>query len=435
MTEVISTGYTPRSVQALLHARLKRFNVIVAHRRLGKTVFSINEIIDQALRCPRKSPRYAYISPTYSQSKRVAWDMLKDFTKALPGVVTHEQALSVTVPRPQFDDEIKITLLGGDNPDSIRGIYLDGCVLDEVAQIDPRVWTEVVRPALSDRLGWAVFIGTPQGTNAFKKLYDHAKNGENKNWFAALYKASQTGIIPPEELDDMKAEMPEEEYAQEFECSFNAALKGAYWGKEITALEEGGKITNVAHDPALQVDTFWDLGISDMTTIWFTQQTGLEVRVIDYYEMSGVGLDHYAKVLKEGHRSAYNYRDHNFPHDGAARDLSSGKDRAAVMRELGIRVYVRPKYDVYDTINAARLLLPKCYFDEGRCHKGLEGLKGYERTWDSKNQVYQERPKHNWASHPADAFRLLAMCLKPGEDRLNSKKMKRYADNDWDIFG
>lgn len=435
MTEIISTGYTPRPVQEQMHRDLRRFNVIVAHRRLGKTVFSINEIIDQALRCTRKSPRYAYISPTYSQSKRVAWDMLKDFTKNLPGMYTNEQALTVAIPRPEFKDEIKITLLGGDNPDSIRGIYLDGAVLDEVAQIDPRVWSEVVRPALSDRMGWAVFIGTPYGANAFKKLYDHAKDPANKNWYGVIHKASVTGIIPEEELADMKAEMPPEEFSQEFECSFTAALKGSYWGSIIEDIEDKGQVSKVPHDPALQVDTAWDIGISDMMTIWFVQQTGLEVRIIDYYEMSGMGLDHYARILKEGHRSKYNYRDHNFPHDMSARELSSGKSRSQVMRDLGVRVYVRPKYDVYDSINAARLLLPKCYFDVEKCAKGIEGLKAYERVWDGKNQVYQERPKHNYASHPADAFRLLAMCLKPGEDRLNRKKMQRYADTKWNIFG
>ena len=432
---VINTGYEPRPFQAYLHAKLKRFSVVVAHRRFGKSIFSINEIIDKALRNNLKNPKYAYIAPTYAQAKKVLWDAAKDYTKNFPGVLSHEQEMKITIPRPQYDDKITIALFGGDSPDSLRGIYLDGAVVDEVSQIDPRVWTEVLRPALSDRLGWCLFIGTPQSKNYFYKLYEHAKKEENKDWFAGIYKASQTGIIPQEELDDMRAIMDESEYEQELECSFSSGMRGAYWAKDIEALEKNDQVGLVPHDPALLVDTAWDLGVSDMTTIWFVQQYRQEIRIIDYYEANGMGLDHYVRVLKEGHRSKYSYREHNFPHDGSARDLSSGKTREQVMRDLGMRVYVRPRYDVADSINAVRMMLPKCYFDESLCSVGLNGLKNYQRIWDAKMQVYQPKPRHDAASHPADAFRLLAMCLKPGEDRIDRRKMKRYAENDWDIFG
>ena len=443
MKNIISTGYEPRPLQQAIHSSLKRFNVLVCHRRFGKTVLAINEIIDQSLRNTRKNPRYAYVAPTYGQAKRVAWDYLKEYTRNFPEVITHEQDLAVTIPRPQYDDKIKITLLGSENPDSIRGIYLDGAVIDEIADCDPRIFSEVVRPALSDRLGWCIFIGTPKGTNHFFRLYELAKanilsafaKNTKPEWFCQLYKASQTGVIPVEELESMRLEMSEEEYAQEMECSFNAALKGAYWGKQIEELENKKQICKVPHDPALLVDTFWDLGIDDTTTIWFTQQVRSEVRIIDYFEMNGMGLDYYARILKEGERAKYNYREHNWPHDGGSKDLSSGKERSTTMRELGVRVTVRPRYDVADSINAARLLLPRCYFDESATAKGLTSLKNYQRVWDAKNQIFQDKPKHDWASHGSDAFRLLAMCLRPGEDRDNRHKMKRVADNNWNIFG
>jgi phage terminase large subunit len=434
MNEVLQTGYSPRRLQAYLHANMKRFNVLVCHRRFGKTVFAINEIIDRALRNPMKDPQYGYIAPTYGQAKKVAWEYLKEYTRNFPDVKPHEQDLTVTIPRPQYGDKIKIMLLGAENYDNIRGIYLDGVVLDEFADMFPEVWGKVVRPFLTDRKGWAIFIGTPKGANHFYERYKQAKENVSGNWFCEVFKASSTGIVNAEELMALRSEMSEEEYNQEFECSFSAAMVGSYWGKQMELLETREQITKVPHDPALQVDTFWDLGVSDTTTIWFTQTFRQEVRIIDYFEMSGMGLDYYAKILREGHRKEYTYRDHNWPHDGASRDLSSGKERSTMMRELGVRVYVRPKYDVADSINAARLLLPKCWIDESKCVKGIEALKNYEREYDTKNKIFRDRPKHNWASHGADAFRLMAMCLKQDKDRIDKRNLKRYAENTWSIF-
>jgi hypothetical protein len=191
----ITTGYEPRPLQAKLHLALTRFNVLVIHRRFGKTVFSINEMIDKGLRNPLKNPQYAYFAPFYGQAKRVAWDYLKDYTKNLPGVITNEADLRVEIPRPATGDKIRFMLLGADNPGAIRGIYLDGAILDEYAEMDPTVWGQVIRPTLSDRLGWAIFIGTPKGQNHFHEVYNKAQI--NDTWFTALYKATDTNIIDP----------------------------------------------------------------------------------------------------------------------------------------------------------------------------------------------------------------------------------------------
>lgn len=431
----ISTGYNPRPLQAVLHSKLKRFNVLVMHRRFGKTVFSVNEMLDQALRCPHKDPQYAYIAPTYGQAERIAWDMLKSYTREIPGVEYNQQKLTCTIPRKDRKDRIKIFLMGSENPDTIRGMYLDGAILDEFAEQDPRVWGQVVRPALSDRKGWAIFIGTPRGQNHFYDVKKVAEENASGNWFTSTYKASQTKILPVEELEEMKAEMSEEEYDQEMECSFTAALIGSYFGKLISQITAKGQIGKVPHDPALLVDTFWDLGVGDTTTIWFVQQFRQEVRVIDYYEMAGEGLPHYAKILKEGHRKEYNYRDHNWPHDGGSRDLSTGKERSVTMRELGVRVRVHKKHALSDGIDAARRLLPKCFFDETRCKRGIEALTNYQKKWDGKNKIFLDSPLHNWASHGADGFRVLAMALKPGDDRSEyRKKLPQTTQYEYDIF-
>lgn len=433
--KAVSTGYTPRPLQAVLHSRLRRFNVLVMHRRFGKTVFSVNELLDRGFRCARLNPQFAYVAPTYGQAERIAWDMFKTHLKDIPGVEFNQQKLTAMIPRPHMGDRIKIFLLGAENPDSLRGMYLDGVILDEYAQCDPRIWTEVIRPALSDRRGWAIFIGTPKGENHFYDVLQVAKKNESGQWFWAIMKASQTRVIPPEELNEMRATMTEDEYNQEFECSFQAALSGAYFGRELFKAENTGRIGKVPHDPRLLVDTFWDLGVSDTTTVWFVQQYRQEVRLIDYYEMGGEGLPHYAKMLKEGHRSEYSYRNHEWPHDGGSRDLSTGKERSETMRELGWTVNVHEKYDVADTIDAARLLLARCYFDEVLCERGISALKNYSKRYDDKNKIWLKTPLHNWASHGADGFRLLAMALTPGEDRSEDRRnLPRQSQSSYNVF-
>jgi phage terminase large subunit len=426
----ILTGYLPRPHQELLHLSLKRFNVIVCHRRFGKTVFSLNEMIDQAMRCSKKSPQYAYIAPTYGQAKRVAWDMLKDFTKNIPGYNPNEQDLKVELHRPALGDKIKIILLGAENPGSIRGIHLDGVILDEYAEMHPEVWSQVVRPALSDRQGWGIFIGTPKGYNNF---YDVYKNAENQqDWFRAMYKASETKILPQSELDAARLVMTEEEYEQEYECSFGAALIGAYYAKQIKKAEDEKRISRVAYDKAVPVSTFWDLGIGDTTAIWFVQAVGREYHVIDFLESSGVGLDWYVKQLKD---KEYIYDEHVLPHDAAARELGSGKSRQETLAGYGLgRMRILERHDVDDGIHASRMIFDKCWFDDQKCKRGLDALRAYERKWDSKNNIFSAKPLHNWASHPADAFRTFAMgCRGPGL-RNYGRDLPRSADSDYDMF-
>ena len=240
-----------------------------------------------------EAPRFAYLAPYYRQAKNVAWDYLKRFTREIDDIRHHETEL-----RCDFPNGARITLYGADFPDRLRGLYFDGIVLDEFAQMEPRIWSEVIRPALADRLGWAVFIGTPRGRNAFWKLYDRARR--DKDWFTAIYRASETGLIGGKELAAARKEMSEEEYEQEFECSFEAPLSGSYYGKLMAQVESTQRIREVPWDPALPVTTAWDLGIGDSTAIWFCQQLGAEVRLIDYLECSGVGLDYYAKACRSG---------------------------------------------------------------------------------------------------------------------------------------
>ena len=424
----VDVGYTPRPFQAYLHNSLRRFNVLVCHRRFGKTVFSIMETIDRAFRNDRKNPQYAYIAPTYGQAKRVAWEYFKEFTRHIPGMKAHEQELRIDIPRPDKDDKIRFMLLGAENPDSLRGIYLDGVILDEYAQCDPTIWGQVIRPALSDRLGWGIFIGTPKGQNHFYDIYNAAIGLDN--WYVACYKASDTGVVAQEELNEARATMSKEEYEQEYECSFSAALIGSYYGSYINDLEENGQITNVPHDPNIGVETYWDLGIGDSTSIWFIQRVGKEVHVIDYLEESGKGLEWYSKKLKE---LPYAYDYHYIPHDGAARELGTGRTRQETLQEHGIRTYIVPRQAVDDGINAVRLALPACWFDKIKCKRGIAALKNYQRKWDAKNKMFVGKPLHDWSSHAADAFRQFGLSYNPQRKKGN-KDLPRQANSDYSIF-
>lgn len=396
--------FSPRAQQREILDNLKRFSVLVCHRRFGKTVLCVNQLIRAALSSRQHNPRFAYICPLFKQAKQVAWDYLKHYTDPIPGRTAHENELRV-----DFPNGARVQLFGTDNPDALRGLYLDGAVLDEYAQMPPRVWTEVLRPALSDRKGWAIFIGTPMGHNAFWDLWQYAQ--EDDDWFSAMWRASETGIIDPDELLAAKREMGEDEFAQEYECSFTAAVRGAYYGKLMAQADDDGRIANVPFDPAANVDTWWDLGVSDSTSIWFVQHVGQEIHVIDYYEASGEGLNHYAGILqqKQGERGMV-YGRHLLPHDAAARELGTGKSRVEVLDALGVKATVMERHNVMDGIQTVRNLLPRCWFDRKRCAEGIEALRLYRREWDDRKQTFRAGPLHDWTSHAADAFRCGAMA-------------------------
>jgi len=400
----VSTGYEPRPKQSNLHRSLKkhRFGAAVCHRRFGKTVCAINHLIDEAILCERERPRFAYIAPTYTQGKAIAWDYLKSYTEAIPGRKVNESELRVDLPNGS-----QIRIYGADSPDSLRGLYFDGAVLDEFGLMPSRTFSEVVRPALADRQGWAFFIGTPNGKNHFYDVCQQAKT--EKGWFFAEFRASETALIKQTELDMARKSMTPDEYDQEWECSFEASVKGAIFANELRAAREGKRVRTLPYDRGILVDTFWDLGIGDSTAIWFAQVSGLEIRLIDYYEHSGVGLDHYVGLIKSKN---YSYGRHVAPHDIEVKELGSGKTRLETARTLGINFEVAPKLGLEDGINAARLIFDRCYFDADRCEKGLECLMNYRRDFNSRIDEFKPVPVHDWASHGADAFRYMAVSVR-----------------------
>lgn len=394
--------YAPRRQFLGFHSRPQRWACVVAHRRAGKTVACINDLIRGALTCEKPNPRFAYMAPFYAQAKDVAWSYVKEYSAPIPGAESNESELRV-----DFPNGGRVRLYGADNFDRLRGIYLDGVVLDEPADMDPRVWPEVVRPTLSDRQGWAVFIGTPKGRNAFFEIFDAARNRDD--WYTVMLRASETGIIPESELDDARSMMTPEQYAQEYECSFDAAIVGSYYGKEIADAERDGRVCSLPVDPDLPVHTAWDLGIGDSTAIWMFQIGPEGLRVIDCYENHGHNLAHYVSELQS---RGYKYGEDFVPHDAKVRDISTGRTRIETLVSLGRKPRLVPDHKLMDGINAVRVSFPRIRIDDGKCKFGLEALRQYRAEYDEKTRAFKNTPKHDWTSHYADAFRYMAMAWR-----------------------
>ena len=404
MGEVIEIPYKPREHQLKIHELLdgNRFAVVVAHRRFGKTVAALNHIIREAVLNEQETPRYAYIAPTYGQAKRVAWDYLVKYTTPLGGTN------NISELRVDFWGR-RIQLYGSDNPDSLRGQFFDGVIVDEVGDQNPKIWTDIIRPSIVDRKGWCLFIGTPKGHNHFKELRDRAKTEEG--WGLLEFKASETGVVDSVELKAAKNEMGESKYAQEFECSFDAPVEGSYYGEILGELEEKKHMQEIPWEELSRTFTAWDLGMGDSTSIWVAQLVGSEVRLIDYYENHGVGLDHYVKWIKD---NDYLKAEHILPHDVRVRELGTGKSRLEMLEESGLEVKIAPRMGLDDGIQAVRMLLPRCWFNVPQVQNGLNCLRNYHRDYDEKRKIFYERPLHDWSSHGSDAFRYLALGLDEG---------------------
>ncbi len=416
----VTIPYTPRPLQAEIHRELDnhRFATLVMHRRAGKTVMAINHLLKFAIQSTLNNPRCYYIGPSAVQAKRVAWDYICHYAAVIPDIKFNHTELRCDLP-----NGARIGLLSAETADALRGIYIDFAVFDEYALHPQNVFPEIVRPALSDRKGKAIFVGTPAGHDAFFDLYQQAM--EDPEWYTRICKASETEIIDLEELKAARSMMTVDQYNQEFECSFEANIAGAIYGKEMTECLEQKRITHVPYDPTLPVDTYWDLGIGDKTAIIFVQQTkGGLVRVIDCYAASNEGLPHYADVLD---RKGYQYGQHNAPHDIEVREMGSGKSRREIAYDLGINFRVVPKLPLEDGIHAAQMLLPKCVFDIDTCSELLDALRQYHRAYNQKTRTFRNTPVHDASSHYADAMRYCAVGIRELKD--HSSAPQTYADN------
>lgn len=399
ITNRIVIPYQPRWYQLKVHREIQRFNVLVWHRRAGKTVAAINQLIKWCIECQYPNARCHYVGPTYSQTKRIAWTYLKEFTRCIPGMDYNTSELRAIFPN---GDEIH--LLGAENYDSHRGIYSDAVVQDEPAIQHPAVFGEVFRPALADRQGKYMAIGTPAGHNSFYKRWNDA--AKLPNWYRSMLKVTESGALPIDEINQMRAEMTESEFKQEMLCDFEASVRGAYYADQMKFLDDNDRILDVPHDPALPVTTSWDIGLNDQTVIHYYQQTTAEVRIIDCDVFRNTGLDN---IIKHLNAKPYNYISHIGPHDLAVRDYSTAKSRLAFAADLGVDFDLAPNLSISDGIQATRNLLPKCVIDRTRCYDSVEALRIYRTEYDDRKGMYRDKPFHGPESDYCDSIRYFAV--------------------------
>ena len=422
---------TLRKHQYQLYDAMERFNSWVCHRRFGKTILGLEVLLAKAASHRMTDPRYGYFAPTRVQAKDIAWIYLKRFTAQIPGIIKNEAELYVELPH----NHARIQLYGADNHklgSGRRGLYFDGVVIDEYADIAPIVWTQVIRPALSDRLGWAAFLGTPRGKNHFYMQHQRAK--QRANWSWALLRADETQIIDPDELEDARLDMSEADFAQEYLCSWDSPMPGAVYAEQLRRLDEEGRIGRVPYNPTYPTYTAWDIGPVN-TAIWWFQPIGDRFHFIDYEEGAG-SLPHWIEMVRSkpyiydqsklsSPLTRSNYEVHYGPHDLEQTDFGTGKTRYTIALHpaawpwderrniTGLRFTVLPRGPLEDGIEAGRRLMDHAVFDEINCEEGLNGLRSYRYEWDDKKQTYRTIPVHDWASHPADGFRCAAVGVMP----------------------
>ena len=397
--------YTPRSHFVPFHNRKQRWAVLCTHRRAGKTVALINDLIIGALECQLHRPQLAYVGPTYKQAKRVAWPYLKEYATPYLADKPSESELSVTLHGGR-----KIFCLGADNPDSLRGMYLDGGVGDEYALFKPSVYTTIIRPALSDRNVWWVFTSSPRGKNLF---YDELRRATNnpEEYYSLVLKASLSRIIPEAELEELRGQMDAEEFAQEYECSFDAALKGAIYASELNQAFAESRVRKDLYDDALPVHVAFDLGFTDSTvaTYWQVGPDGT-IRVVRVHATTGTDIFTH---IEELHNLTATLGDIWLPHDARAKNLQTGLSMIEQFLKEGLRPRIVPNHKIRDRLAATRRLFPSIWFDEVACQDMLEALKGYRRQWNDKLLRFDDAPYHDWCSDYADSFGYMAMVCAP----------------------
>lgn len=420
ITKRVTIPYKPRELQQEIHQAIRtpagrvRFVVLAVHRRFGKSVLAINELIDGALTNPLHNPRYFYIAPTQKQARSIAWDYIKEFTRDIPDMKYYETDL-----RCEFPNGARIQLTGAENFEVIRGNYIDGCVMDEFGNMNPLAWREVIRPAMSDRMidgkpsGWVIILGTPNGKNHFFDIYREAQSKDS--WLARTYAVSETKLIPEGELEDARSTMGEEEYLQEFECSWQAAVRGSYYGTEVSRVFKDGRVLNIPLARQLPVDISFDLGMDDATSLWFSQSVGNELRLIRYHEWTNTPLLDILDELRRPPFDQYRYGECWLPHDAEVRSMNDGITRTETIEASNMfqEVTVTTRIPVADGINAVRQLLPRCYFDKNNAMGGLDCLDNYSKKYDPKTGVYKDTPNHNKFSNGADSFRYMAINYHP----------------------
>lgn len=439
----VPVNYAPRDYQVPLWNSIVERNVLRAvavwHRRGGKDVTCLNMCVVKML---QRVGLYWHLLPTYGMGRRIVWNGIgRDGNRYLDSFPSQlVKNINNTDMRVELTNGSIYQVVGTEDLNRLVGANPVGIILSEWSLMDPQVW-DYLRPILAENGGWAVFIYTARGRNHGYELYQMARN--NPRWFCELLTVNDTNAVSVEAIqEEREAGMPEELIKQEFYCSFDASLVGSYYGPDMEKARSEGRICRVPFEPALPVQTVWDLGMSDSTAIIFYQVHDREIRIIDFHESHGEGMAAYARVLQE--KSAvegYVYGTHWAPHDIKVRELGTGSSRESVAMSLGIRFKTVQgtnqhgaavkKLPVVDGIQMARNILSRCWFDEIKCKRLVDALTEYRKDYNEKTRIYSDNPRKDWTSHAADAFRYLAMAL-PSQMRRRMNHKQVHAISEYD---
>lgn len=424
MSNIITmpNNFTARGYQVPLYNCLTegyKRGAVVWHRRAGKDKTFMGILGREVM---KRVGTYDYILPYYTQARSVIWEgMDKEGFRMVehihPSLVERKDNQKMTL---ELKNGSIIRFLGSDNIDSIVGTNPVGIIFSEFSLHKIEAWN-YLRPILLENGGWALFNGTPRGKNHLYDMVQKAK--KDPNWFCEVLTIDDTGVMTKEQVDQEIADgMPKALAKQEFYCSFDAALTGAYYGEAMARMEADKRVTAVPWEPQLTVSTAWDLGIDDTLVIIMFQQVNRQVRIIDLIADNGQGLEYYTKKM---HELPYSFEGHYLPHDVQVRELGTGDSRISTLRKLGLKnIRVVPRASVEDGINATRSLLGRTWIDDVKCDKLIEALKGYRAKYDPKAQVYGE-PVHDWTSHYADSIRMLASAVR---DRTAASQLPPVAE-------
>lgn len=394
--------------------------IAVLPRRAGKDLLCWNLIIRQAL---KRIGVYFYMFPTYAQAKKVIWqsstnDGLRFIDYIPSSLVESSNSQDMTI---RLINGSLIQLIGSDNIDAVVGTNPIGVIYSEAALQDPRAY-QFIRPILAANNGFAIFISTPRGKNWFYELFQIASN--STDWFAYKLTLDDTQHISLHEIEKERAEgiMSEDLIQQEYFCSFDMGVEGSYYSRYLDRMRVQGRISDVPWESSFKVHTAWDLGMRDSTTIIFFQTIGATVRIIDCYENSGFGLDHYIKILQQ---KPYAYGKHIAPHDIKVRELGTGQSRLEKARTMGITFTVAPDLSLEDGIEAVRAALSKIWIDSSGCSALIKAIENYRHEYDGKKKSYKNTPLHDWSSHFSDCLRYLCISLPKTRDGATPQDIER----------
>ncbi|QIG75001.1 terminase large subunit protein [Rhizobium phage RHph_I3_18] len=403
-----------------LQNRRKRRAIEIAHRRWGKDDVILHHT---AIEAHNRVATYWHCLPEYAQARKAIWNAVNPHTgkrridEAFPHELrenTNDQEMFI-----RFKSGSTWQVIGSDRYNSLVGAGVAGVVFSEWALCNPSAWG-YISPMMRENNGWATFITTPRGRNHAYNMFMSAKN--NPEWFAeqssihdtkALDASTLQEILQTDYIDLYGEDIGRAQFEQEYECSFNAAILGAFYAREMVAVRREGRIDAIEAIEGRPVHRAWDIGVKDDTSIWWFQVVGAQVFILDCYTASGVGLDHYADVVRK-RAEEHGWKDgiDFVPHDAKIKEWGTGRTRVETMRGEGLNPQLVPMATKMDGINAARVTLARCIFHPRTEDVGISALEQYRREWDDDKKAFKASEVHDWTSHLADAFRYLAMSWR-----------------------